>query len=211
MFLTDGAPTSGETNINSILRNVRTINEAKLPIFSLGFGNNVNLNFLKRMSTQNNGFARKIYEDSDAALQIEGLYSEISSALLKNVTFEYLGDIDYSTITKFYFPFYFGGSELIVAGRLKSKISKIVPRVRGWNDGYIDLIWRPRPVPDLVALTTDADFSTITENMWAYLTIKQLLRELEGDITSTDKDRIKAKIIELALKVSPSLHPFHGK
>ncbi|XP_052059425.1 inter-alpha-trypsin inhibitor heavy chain H3-like [Mytilus californianus] len=200
MFLTDGLPTSGETSINAILRNVRTTNEAKLPIFSLGFGNNVNLNFLKQMSTQNNGFARKIYVDSDAALQIEGLYSEISSALLKNVTFDYLGDVDYNTITKFYFPFYFGGSELIVAGRLRSKNSKIVPRVRGWNDGYIDLIWRPRPVPDLVALTTDADFSTITENMWAYLTIKQLIRELEGDITSTDKDRIKAKIIDIALK-----------
>ncbi|CAG2189698.1 unnamed protein product [Mytilus edulis] len=201
MFLTDGVPTSGETNIDSILRNVRTTNEAKLPIFSLGFGNNVNLNFLKQMSTQNNGFARKIYEDSDAALQIEGLYSEISSALLKNVTFEYLGDIDYGTITKFYFPFYFGGSELIVAGRLKSKISKIEPRVRGWNDGYIDLVWRPRPVPDLVALTTDADFSKITENMWAYLTIKQLIRELEGDITSIEKDRIKAKIIESSSRI----------
>ncbi|CAC5406697.1 unnamed protein product [Mytilus coruscus] len=200
MFLTDGRPTSGEVQQSNILKNVKTENEARLSIFSLGFGNNVDFNFLKQMSAQNNGFSRRIYEDSDASLQIKGLYSEISSALLKNVTFNYVGDIDMNTLTQTLYPSYFGGSELIVAGQIKSNGSNVVPRVRGWNNGYIDLIWKPRPVPDLKAITTDIDLAKITEKMWAYLTIKQLLREIEGDITTTKKDVIKAKIISLATK-----------
>ncbi|CAC5406692.1 Inter-alpha-trypsin inhibitor heavy chain H3 [Mytilus coruscus] len=200
MFLTDGVPTTGETRTDTILKNVRKSNEAKLPIFSLGFGNDVNFNFLKQMSLQNNGFARRIYQDSDAALQIKGLYSEISSVLLKNVTFDYVGDIDMNTLTQNHYPSYFAGSELIVAGQMKSKGSYIVPRVKGWNDAYIDLPWKPRPIPDLKAITTDTDLAMITEKMWAYLTIKQLIRDIDGDITSTKKDEIKAKIISLAIQ-----------
>lgn len=202
MFLTDGRATSGETLQSNILKNVKAENEARVPIFSLGFGNNLDFNFLKQMSAQNNGFARRIYEDSDASLQIKGLYSEISSALLKNVSFDYVGDVDMNTLTQTRYPSYFGGSELIVSGKMKSKGSNIVPRVTGWNNGYIDLIWKPRPVPDLKAITTDTDLAKITEKMWAYLTIKQLLKDIEDDITTTMKDKIKANVISLATKVS---------
>ncbi|XP_071156746.1 inter-alpha-trypsin inhibitor heavy chain H3-like isoform X1 [Mytilus edulis] len=200
MFLTDGRATSGETLQSNILKNVKTENEARVPIFSLGFGNNLDFNFLKQMSAQNNGFARRIYEDSDASLQIKGLYSEISSALLKNVSFDYVGDVDMNTLTQTRYPSYFGGSELIVSGKMNSNDSNIVPRVTGWNNGYIDLIWKPRPVPDLKAITTDTDLAKITEKMWAYLTIKQLLKDIEDDITTTMKDKIKAKVISLATK-----------
>ncbi|XP_076107751.1 inter-alpha-trypsin inhibitor heavy chain H3-like [Mytilus galloprovincialis] len=200
IFLTDGVPTKGERLTDQILNNVRKANEAKLPIFSLGFGNDVNFNLLKQMSLQNNGFARRIYEDSDAALQIKGLYSEISSVLLKNVTFDYIGDIDMNTLTQNHYPSYFSGSELIVAGQIRSNGSSIVPRVKGWNHAYIDLPWKPRPVIDLKAITTESDLARITEKMWAYLTIKQLLKDIEGDITNTKKDEIKATITSLALK-----------
>ncbi|CAG2189696.1 unnamed protein product [Mytilus edulis] len=200
IFLTDGVPTKGERLTDKILNNVRKANEAKLPIFSLGFGNDVNFNLLKQMSLQNNGFARRIYEDSDAALQIKGLYSEISSVLLKNVTFDYIGDIDMNTLTQNHYPSYFSGSELIVAGQIRSNGSSIVPRVKGWNHAYIDLPWKPRPVIDLKAITTESDLARITEKMWAYLTIKQLLKDIEGDITNTKKDEIKATIISMALK-----------
>lgn len=131
MFLTDGQPTTGETRPASILQNVRIANEARLPIVSLGFGNNLDFDFLKQISVQNRGFARRIYEDSHASLQIKGLYAEISTALLKNVSFNYVGDIDMNTLTQTRYPSYFEGSELIVAGKIRSNGSYIVPRVNG--------------------------------------------------------------------------------
>ena len=43
-----------------------------MTLFSLGFGNDVDFPFLKKMALQNKGFARKIYADSDAAIQLQG-------------------------------------------------------------------------------------------------------------------------------------------
>lgn len=69
-FLTDGEPTSGETNLNKILENVRFANWHAFPIYSLAFGQGADYNFIKKVAIQNNGLSRKIYEDSDATLQI---------------------------------------------------------------------------------------------------------------------------------------------
>ena len=70
VFLTDGQPTVGETNTGNILKNVRKANNGLFSIFALGFGNGVNFGLLKQLSLQNSGLARKIYEASDATIQV---------------------------------------------------------------------------------------------------------------------------------------------
>lgn len=62
----------------------------RYPIFSLGFGEGADIDFLKKLSLNNAGFARVIYEASDATLQLRNFYKEISSPVLSNVTFKYL-------------------------------------------------------------------------------------------------------------------------
>lgn len=61
----------------------------RYPIFSLGFGDGADIDFLKKLSLKNGGFARVIYEAADAALQLRNFYKEISSPILSNVTFNY--------------------------------------------------------------------------------------------------------------------------
>lgn len=62
----------------------------RYPIFSLGFGNEAKMDFLKKLSLNNHGFARKIYEASDVVLQLRNFYKEISAPILSNVTFNYI-------------------------------------------------------------------------------------------------------------------------
>lgn len=51
----------------------------KFPLYNLGFGNNLNYNFLESMALENHGLARRIYEDSDAHLQLQvGLFLHTS-------------------------------------------------------------------------------------------------------------------------------------
>ncbi|XP_076859132.1 inter-alpha-trypsin inhibitor heavy chain H3-like isoform X4 [Brachyhypopomus gauderio] len=71
ILLTDGDPTSGETNIERIQANVKSAIKGKFPLYCLGFGFDVNFNFLEKMALENNGAARRIYEDSDADLQLQ--------------------------------------------------------------------------------------------------------------------------------------------
>ncbi|XP_016411917.1 inter-alpha-trypsin inhibitor heavy chain H4-like [Sinocyclocheilus rhinocerous] len=70
ILLTDGDPTSGETNIEKIMANVKKAIGTKFPLYCLGFGYDVNFDFLTKMSLENGGVARRIYEDSDADLQL---------------------------------------------------------------------------------------------------------------------------------------------
>ncbi|KAL1140325.1 hypothetical protein AAG570_000257, partial [Ranatra chinensis] len=91
IFLTDGDPTVGITNSRKILSMVKELNNhSTCAVFSLGFGDGADLNFLRKLSLANAGFARNIYEASDAALQLNNFYKEIASPLLSNVTFYYL-------------------------------------------------------------------------------------------------------------------------
>lgn len=67
---------TGETNIEKIMTNVNKAIGSKCPLYCLGFGYDVNFDFLTKMSLENSGAARRIYEDSDADLQLQVDYRE---------------------------------------------------------------------------------------------------------------------------------------
>lgn len=61
----------GESRIPQIQENVQSAIGGNMSLFCLGFGNGVDYNFLDVMSRQNKGIARRIYEGSDATLQLQ--------------------------------------------------------------------------------------------------------------------------------------------
>uniref|UniRef100_F6QTK5 Inter-alpha-trypsin inhibitor heavy chain H3 n=1 Tax=Callithrix jacchus TaxID=9483 RepID=F6QTK5_CALJA len=117
IMLTDGDANVGESRPEKIQENVRNAIRGKFPLYNLGFGNNLNYNFLENMALENQGFARRIYEDSDADLQLQGFYEEVANPLLTGVEVEYpenaILDLTQNTYQHFY-----DGSEIVVAGRL---------------------------------------------------------------------------------------------
>ena len=123
LFLTDGYPTSGVRNRELILSNVLAANKDEdVPIYSLAFGQGVEFPFLRKLSLQNGGMARRIYEAADAALQLENFYSEISFPALSDISFTYTSDLfNVVSLTRTEFPRFFKGSEIIVAGKLEPK------------------------------------------------------------------------------------------
>lgn len=209
-FLTDGEATYGEVNTKNILSNIRKTNNGSTPVFTLSFGNHADYNFLKTLSTQNNAFSRKIYEASDSALQITGLYKEISTVLMSNITFQYMNNsIDEKTITKTQFSNLYRGTEFVISGKLLdnsiaalsvnvlgdlasgNSISSSVTNLRvGSNFNYSS------------QLEFSVDFEKITERLWAYMTIKQLLEERLRVEDSRKRDELKKRATEIALKVS---------
>uniref|UniRef100_A0A3P8UYV2 Inter-alpha-trypsin inhibitor heavy chain H3-like n=1 Tax=Cynoglossus semilaevis TaxID=244447 RepID=A0A3P8UYV2_CYNSE len=117
VLLTDGMPNSGVSNLGKIQENVRSAVGGNMSLFCLGFGNNVDYSFLDVMSKQNKGLARRIYEASDATLQLQGFYEEVASPLLLDIDLRYPDNaVEFST--KNSFTHLFNGSEIVVAGRL---------------------------------------------------------------------------------------------
>ncbi len=61
----------GESYLPRIQQNVRSAIGGNMSLFCLGFGNDVDYSFLDVMSKQNKGMARRIFEGSDATLQLQ--------------------------------------------------------------------------------------------------------------------------------------------
>lgn len=62
---------AGVTDRSQILENVRNAIGGRFPLYNLGFGHNVDLNFLEIMSMENSGRVQRIYEDHDATQQLQ--------------------------------------------------------------------------------------------------------------------------------------------
>ncbi|XP_052781749.1 inter-alpha-trypsin inhibitor heavy chain H3-like [Mya arenaria] len=204
LFMTDGEPTSGVANGDKILTNIQDANEGSVPIFTLGYGRGADFGLLKKMAGQNQGVARKIYEDSDAALQIAGFYDEVSATLLNDVEIKYLGDgVDDESLTRNGFRNYFLGSEIVVAGKLEDGAPPTL-NLEITGDGptgniiLVDsgLTVNSLPKNDLISVS---DLEGMTEKLWAYLSIKQLLLQVDSANSSMALD-LKDKAKQLALK-----------
>lgn len=205
VFLTDGQPSTGVKNPEVIKRNVRNANREIIPIFSLAFGDDADYNMLKQMSSQNNGIARKIYESSDVTLQMTGFYEEIGTSIMSNVQVKYLDNsIDAASVTAASFQNYFNGTEMIIAGKINDRVPTISLEIDGMGkDGPVTLkldakVPRREPSPELVGAD---DYTGVTEKLWAYLTIKQLMEQMLREDDPAITDSLKKKALELSLKV----------
>ncbi|KAM9813386.1 inter-alpha-trypsin inhibitor heavy chain H3-like [Neosynchiropus ocellatus] len=199
ILMTDGMPNHGVSNLEDIQKNVRKAMGGNMTLFSLGFGNNVDYTFLNVMSKQNKGLARRIFEASDAALQLQGFYEEVSSPLLSEVDLRYPEDAVQS-FTKNHHDHLFNGSEIVVAGRLSSNsidnfLVEIVaqgPEAEFHEQGVASVSSLPNK---------DYIFGNYTERLWAYLTIRQLMETSEvGDEES--KAKARAEALDMSLRYS---------
>uniref|UniRef100_A0A671NG59 Inter-alpha-trypsin inhibitor heavy chain H3 n=1 Tax=Sinocyclocheilus anshuiensis TaxID=1608454 RepID=A0A671NG59_9TELE len=118
ILLTDGRPSSGQRDLSKIQENVQNAINGSMSLFCLGFGYDVDYSLLDTLAKQNDGLARRVYEASDAALQLQGFYDEVATPLLLEVNLNYPGNavID---LTQSHFRQFFKGSEIVVAGRLQ--------------------------------------------------------------------------------------------
>uniref|UniRef100_A0A8C1VER6 Zgc:112265 n=1 Tax=Cyprinus carpio TaxID=7962 RepID=A0A8C1VER6_CYPCA len=195
ILLTDGDPTTGETNKEKIMANVKEAIGTKFPLYCLGFGYDVNFDFLTKMSLENSGVARRIYEDSDADLQLQGFYEEVAVPLLTDIQLKYPGG---TNLTKTSFSLYFNGSEIVVSGQItdnsvESFTTEVIAVSKGNNVMYQDTIMTtdPSDVPP-----ENEDFM---QRLWAYLTVKQLL-ERQVLLKGQEKEDEKKEALKLSLK-----------
>ncbi|XP_039908049.1 inter-alpha-trypsin inhibitor heavy chain H3-like [Simochromis diagramma] len=195
ILLTDGDPTSGVTNLEKIQSNVRQAIAGKFPLYCLGFGFDVNFNFLEKMSLQNNGVARRIYEDSDADLQLKGFYEEVATPLLTDVTMIYVGG---TNLTQTNFSQYYNGSEIVVAGEITdNNIETFTPQVVAISSNRRIMFSNPNETVESTGTVSDDRI----QRVWAYLTVKQLL-DKELQLSGPEKEKVKKEAMELSLKYS---------
>ncbi|NXP59465.1 ITIH3 inhibitor, partial [Chloropsis cyanopogon] len=200
IMLTDGQPNVGVSNTQEIEKAVKKAIDGKYPLYNLGFGSGVDYSFLEKMALENKGLARRIFPDSDADLQLQGFYNEVSNPMLIDVELNY-PENEISDLTTNSFKHFYDGSEIVVAGRFVDS-----------NQNHLSVDVKGEGAQDALAYTAQQDaeqtaqafqeqqyiFGEYIERLWAYLTIEQLL---EKRITATgeEKENLTAQALALSL------------
>ncbi|XP_041748340.2 inter-alpha-trypsin inhibitor heavy chain H3 [Coregonus clupeaformis] len=203
ILLTDGMPNSGESSVPQIQQNVLGAMGGNMSLFCLGFGNDVDYSFLDVMSRQNQGLARRIYEGSDATVQLQGFYDEVASPLLSEVDLRYPDNLVNSLTTSHYKQL-FNGSEIVVAGRLTdNSLDNFLVEVfaQGIEEDFIVKGQASAQEWDILYPEQEYIFGDFTERLWAYLTIQELLSK-RGTGTAEEKGNATAQALEMSLQYS---------
>ncbi|MFC1805787.1 VIT domain-containing protein [Planctomycetota bacterium] len=125
VFLTDGLPTIGETNVETILKNVTGANEAKGRIFVFGVGYDVNTKLLDKLAEDNHGAPDYVTEKEDIEVKVSNFYQKVASPVLTDVKLEVAG----LKVTEMYpktLGDLFRGTQLMVLGRFEGDGHKAV-------------------------------------------------------------------------------------
>ena len=129
VFLTDGKPTVGERNIDSILADVENNNGTEARIFVFGVGNEVNTHLLDRLSGENGGASTYVKPGEDIEVAVSAFYTKVSSPVLEDLEVEFVGGrpSDYYPTE---LPDLFRGGQIVQLGRLEGE-GKMTVRLTG--------------------------------------------------------------------------------
>uniref|UniRef100_A0A8C4SE56 Inter-alpha-trypsin inhibitor heavy chain 2 n=1 Tax=Erpetoichthys calabaricus TaxID=27687 RepID=A0A8C4SE56_ERPCA len=197
ILVSDGDPTVGEIKLSAIQKNVKKKMREEFSLFSLGIGFDVDYDFLERIALENRGIAQRIYANQDASQQLKNFYNQVASPLLKKIVINYPED-GVSDVTQNSFDKFFRGSELVVAGKvetdgaLQSFITASSVYISTHTMDNLDL-------DDILAKQKHA-LPGFARQLWAYITIRQLLAERSLASSAAKKRTITHKILGLALQ-----------
>uniref|UniRef100_A0AAR2JZN5 Inter-alpha-trypsin inhibitor heavy chain 3 n=1 Tax=Pygocentrus nattereri TaxID=42514 RepID=A0AAR2JZN5_PYGNA len=191
ILLTDGMPNTGETDTTKIQANVKEAIGGKFPFYCLGFGLDVKLDFLEKLAEENNGLARRIYENSDPYLQLKGFYEEVANPLLTNVQLKYTGA---ANLTQTRFSQYYQGSEIVVAGQLTDSLDTLETEITGTSKNSAVTYKHSTNISTGFLLQ-----DTYIRRLWGFLTVKQLLIK-EKILHGQEKEAARKEALDLSLK-----------
>jgi Ca-activated chloride channel family protein len=116
IFLTDGCPTVGVTDVKEIVARVRR-EAGSTRVFVFGIGTDVNAHLLDKVAEESRAFAQYVLPDEDLEIKVSNFFAKIRDPVLANPTLTFSGDI---RVTKLYptpLPDLFRGDQLVLVGR----------------------------------------------------------------------------------------------
>ncbi|MBI3929881.1 MAG: VWA domain-containing protein [Armatimonadetes bacterium] len=119
LFMTDGLPTVGETDIGKIVAEVSGANRNQARLFAFGVGDDLDDYLLLKLATDNRGALQYVRAGESIESKISSFFAKISTPVLVNLQVDFgaarTGQLYPPTL-----PDVFKGSQLILVGRYAS-------------------------------------------------------------------------------------------
>jgi Ca-activated chloride channel family protein len=132
VFLTDGLPTVGETNVQRIVENAR---EARVPgvrLFTFGVGYDVNTALLDKLAAENGGAAEYVEPREDLEVKVSNFFTKINSPVLTDLALD-MGGAETDLVYPREMPDIFRGSQVTLIGRYTNRadLRDVTLRLKG--------------------------------------------------------------------------------
>ena len=119
VFMTDGLPTVGETNIDKINANLQKAKTIDVRIFPFGFGYDVNTALLDKLGSENSGISDYVQPKEDLEIKVSNFFARVSSPVLSDLELD-LGDLQADLMYPRKLTDLFKGMQVAVMGRYKN-------------------------------------------------------------------------------------------
>jgi Ca-activated chloride channel family protein len=170
LFLTDGLPTEGEIDPETILDNIEAEASSNIRIFAFGVGDDVDTFLLDSITSDFRGVSSYVRPSERVDEEVASLYNKIGAPVLTDVELQ----IDGVTVDSMYptvpLPDLFAGTQLTVVGRYRGSADDVDIslsgtvgdeqqtfiydgmdfRERGGGESFIARLWATRRIGDLL-------------------------------------------------------------
>lgn len=119
VFITDGKPTIGEMDENSLVKKIQQANRRNLRIFTFGIGYEINTHLLDKITESTNAYRSYITPDEDIEIEISNFYSKISSPVLTDLKLTVEEPVHISGVYPRNLPDMFKGASISLLGRYR--------------------------------------------------------------------------------------------
>ncbi|HEX7297115.1 MAG TPA: VIT and VWA domain-containing protein [Pyrinomonadaceae bacterium] len=129
IFLTDGLPTVGETNINRIIDNVHGAKNTDVRLFTFGVGHNVNTALLDKLASDNGGVSDYVEPKEDLEVKVSSFFTKVNFPVLTNLQLDIPG-LQTDLVYPRDLPDVFRGSQVTLIGRYRNQAALDSVRLR---------------------------------------------------------------------------------
>lgn len=189
IFLTDGLPTNGVTDLNRIVRDVGNAVTANVRLFVFGVGYDVNTVLLDRLARENHGTSDYVKPEENLEERLGAFYTKVASPVLTDLR------LDLGRATQDLYPDplpdLFAGQQLMVVGRYRNGGPTTVT-LEGTMDGR-----RERLTFGDLTLVEDDRRQSYLPGLWATRRIGYLLEQLR--LLGTNRDMVE-EVVSLSTR-----------
>jgi Ca-activated chloride channel family protein len=171
VFLTDGEPTVGETDEDTIVANVKKNNAGATRVFCFGLGTDVNTHLLDKIAEETRAAAQYVLPEEDIEVKVSSFFSKITEPVLANPVLRVTGGIRISKMYPAPLPDLFKGGQLIVVGRYTGQGAGAV-EIEGTVNG------QSRKFAQDVQFSGDSPETGFIPRLWATRRVGYLLDEI---------------------------------
>jgi Ca-activated chloride channel family protein len=193
VFLTDGLPTVGETNITRIIENSRTAHVQGVRLFTFGVGYDVNTALLDKLASENGGVADYVEPKENLEVKVSSFFAKINYPVLTDLILN-MGGVDTDLVYPRNLPDLFKGTQITLIGRYQN--ADDLRRITVMLTGKTGSRSRTYPFENL-RFPIKEDDNDFLPRLWATRRVGWLMEQIR---TNGEQKELRDEIVDLGTR-----------